>query len=178
MQKFLEFVFAVLFWLGDCCLLFIESCKDGIFGIIQEVIKIIDKLSEWGDIFNYYASLQKAPKPARPPRKKPTSFLGKIFYKFNHEIMVTFTFGMVIYLVPVFTEFVLDFVEQAEANPQSTAMTLLIVIVFFLPQQRLFRDPVTRYFFDRGWFRHYGGAVYCAQVISFFIMSYLICYVW
>jgi hypothetical protein len=44
MQKFLEFVFAVLFWLGDCCLLFIESCKDGIFGIIQEVFLIITLL--------------------------------------------------------------------------------------------------------------------------------------
>jgi len=79
MQKILEFVFAVLFWLGDCCLLFIESCKDGIFGIIQEVIKIIDKLSEWGDIFNYYASLQKAPNLRALHVKNLPHFLVKSF---------------------------------------------------------------------------------------------------
>ena len=51
--------------------------------------------------------------------------------------------------------------------------------MWYLPQQRIFRDPVTRYFFERGWFQNYGEAfAFYTSFLSFFVLVWLLITAW
>ena len=55
---------------------------------------------------------------------------------------------------------------------------VVMTILFYLPQQRIFRDPVTRFFFEREWFRNYGDAFLFTQFLSFLILVLLLINAW
>ena len=55
---------------------------------------------------------------------------------------------------------------------------LISCLCLLLPQQQLFRDPVTRIFFRRGWFKNYGHASFFTKCLSFFTIIILFCNAW
>lgn len=62
--------------------------------------------------------------------------------------------------------------------PLVTVIATMCACVLLLPQQQLFRDPVTRVFFRRGWFGNYGRASFFAKCVSFLVVSVLFCSIW
>lgn len=63
-------------------------------------------------------------------------------------------------------------------KPWLEIFVMLCAFIFLLPQQQLLRDPVTRFFFRRGWFKHYGQAWLFTKTLSFLIIIALFCGVW
>lgn len=60
-------------------------------------------------------------------------------------------------------------------TPWVYLLALIAGLFLLLPQQQLFRDPVTRIFFRRGWFKNYGEASFFTKSLSFFIIFILFC---
>ena len=60
-------------------------------------------------------------------------------------------------------------------TPWVYLLGLIAGLFLLLPQQQLFRDPVTRIFFRRGWFKNYGEASFFTKSLSFFIIFILFC---
>lgn len=178
MKKVFTTFLNFLFWLGDCFLLLVELLTELVVLLFQIGYKIIDIFSKVLDHVIHYMSLTKVPKLARPLRKEPTSFLDGIFFNFGQEIMSGLAFALTLYLVPFFGDITFKIFIVIEKYSQNVWILILFTALFFLPQQRIFRDPVSHYFWERGWFKHWGEAVLCAQLISFFIMFYLILNVW
>lgn len=63
-------------------------------------------------------------------------------------------------------------------TPWVQVSAIIAGLILLLPQQQLFRDPVTRSFFRRGWFKNYGRASFFTKCLSFFIIIILFCGVW
>jgi len=63
-------------------------------------------------------------------------------------------------------------------TPRVQVITIICGFIFLLPQQQLFRDPVTRSFFRRGWFKNYGHASFFTKCLSFLIILALFCAAW
>jgi hypothetical protein len=57
-------------------------------------------------------------------------------------------------------------------------LALISSLILLLPQQQLLRDPVTRVFFRRGWFKNYGQASFFTKCLSFFFIIILVCNAW
>ena len=60
-------------------------------------------------------------------------------------------------------------------TPWVQVSAIFVGLILLLPQQQLFRDPVTRIFFRRGWFKNYGEASFFTKSLSFFIIFILFC---
>jgi hypothetical protein len=60
-------------------------------------------------------------------------------------------------------------------TPWIYVVALIAGLFLLLPQQQLFRDPVTRVFFRRGWFKNYGEASFFTKCLSFFMIFILFC---
>lgn len=60
-------------------------------------------------------------------------------------------------------------------TPWVYLIALFSSLFLLLPQQQLLRDPVTRVFFRRGWFKNYGEASFFTKCLSFFIIFILFC---
>lgn len=63
-------------------------------------------------------------------------------------------------------------------RPSVSIFIIVCAFIFLLPQQQLFRDPVTRVFFRTGRFKNYGQATFYAKLLSFVIITALFCTVW
>lgn len=63
-------------------------------------------------------------------------------------------------------------------TPWVQVSAIIVGFILLLPQQQLFRDPVTRSFFRRGWFKNYGRASFFTKCLSFFIIGILFCGIW
>jgi hypothetical protein len=63
-------------------------------------------------------------------------------------------------------------------HPLSKLVLLIWAGFFLIPQQRIFRDPVTRFFFRQGWFKDFGEAHRFIQSLSFILIFLIIFSVW
>ena len=58
---------------------------------------------------------------------------------------------------------------------QRQYVSSFILLLFILPKQKILRDPVTRKFFRRGWFKDYGSAYLFTKYLTFVLIILCLC---
>jgi hypothetical protein len=177
MKRFFTFLLNRLFWLGDFFLLFIELNIELVVRFIYFFLETIQNLYKSIRYFWNLKSSQKVSNFQRP-RSRPTSFTEQVLVTIMKEIIRGFVLILIIYSFPIFGPMGVLILHWLGYHPNSIICVVIMSIMWYLPQQRIFRDPVTRYFFERGWFQNYGEAFAFTQAFSFFVLVWLLITAW
>jgi hypothetical protein len=94
------------------------------------------------------------------------------------EMAGGFVLILVFYTFPIFGTIGTTIADWIGYHQNNLIGLVVMTILFYLPQQRIFRDPVTRFFFEREWFRNYGEAFLFTQFLSFLILVLLLINAW
>jgi hypothetical protein len=94
------------------------------------------------------------------------------------EMAGGFVLILVFYTFPIFGTIGTTIADWIGYHRNNLIGLVVMTILFYLPQQRIFRDPVTRFFFEREWFRNYGEAFLFTQFLSFLILILLLINAW
>ena len=112
------------------------------------------------------------------PRQLKPSRISVRFYVYVVEICsLLWMLLWIIYFIPPVSYTVIGIGTFAH-YPIVRVLILILSVIFFLPQQRIFGDPVTRFFFRLGYFQKYEHAEKFAKFLSFSIMFLLYFGVW
>ena len=177
MKRFFTFLLNRLFWLGDFFLLFIELNIELVVRFIYFFLETIQNLYKSIRYFWNLKSSQKVSNFQRP-RSRPTSFTEQVLVTIMKEIIRGFVLILIIYSFPIFGPMGVLILHWLGYHPNSIICVVIMSIMWYLPQQRIFRDPVTRYFFERGWFENYGEAFAFTQLFSFLVLVWLLITAW
>ena len=94
------------------------------------------------------------------------------------EMAGGFVLILVFYTFPIFGTIGTTIADWIGYHQNNLIGLVVMTILFYLPQQRIFRDPVTRFFSEREWFRNYGDAFLFTQFLSFLILVLLLINAW
>ena len=75
---------------------------------------------------------------------------------------------------PIFPE-TINKIANFFAVHQRQYVSSFILLLFILPKQKILRDPVTRKFFRRGWFKDYGSAYLFTKYLTFVLIILCLC---
>jgi hypothetical protein len=177
MKRFFTFLLNRLFWLGDFFLLFIELNIELVIRFVEFFLETIESLYQSILQFRNLKTIRKASNLPRP-RSKPTSFAGQVLVTIIQEMAGGFVLILVFYTFPIFGTIGTTIADWIGYHRNNLIGLVVMTILFYLPQQRIFRDPVTRFFFEREWFRNYGEAFLFTQFLSFLILVLLLINAW
>jgi len=192
MKRFFTFLLNRLFWLGDLFLLFIElniellvrfikliiHLTKSFFYRVQRLYQRFQRYCRKTKRFRYSKFLSTGQKPPLSPSQKPPSFYGKIILLLCQYFISGFGIILFLFLFPLMGPLGATIADSVWNNRDKILILFCFVFLFYLPQQRIFRDPVTRFFFEQKWFQNYGEAVFLTQLISFLIMVLLLISFW
>ena len=173
MKKFFMYIFNCFCWCLDSMLFIIETCVEAVSSMLNFFISIgINFIQR----FQYLFKIQTW---AKPMAKKPFdgSYIMRGVRMLTVMMIQAIFFACLLQGFPqvrgLFTSLGLFF-----RTPWVQVSAIIVGLILLLPQQQLFRDPVTRSFFRRGWFQNYGRASFFTKCLSFFIILILFCGVW
>ena len=177
MKRFFTFLLNRLFWLGDFFLLFIELNIELVVRFVYFFLETIQNLYK---SIQYFWNLKTS--------QKYLTFDVRVHdqHRFTEQALVTimkeiirgFVLILIIYSFPIFGPMGVHILHWLGYHPYSIICVVVMSIMWYLPQQRIFRDPVTRYFFERGWFENYGEAFAFTQLFSFLVLVWLLITAW
>ena len=172
MKRFFTFLLNRLFLIGDFFLLFIELNIELVVRFAYFFIETIQNIYQWIRHFWNLKLLRKTPSFSRS-FSKPTSFGGQVRKAIIQETTKEALFVLVLYTFPIFGFIGTIVVNWVNDDLKNLIGLVVMSIMWYLPQQRIFRDPVTRFFFEREWFRNYGEAFRFTQFCSFLLFIWL-----
>lgn len=177
MKKFSIFLFNFFCWCLDSIIFLLETFGELVFLVLNFFFTwTIDGMFGIGRRFKrlFQVNMWNTPLPEKP-------FDG--FYIRRAARMFIALWVQTLLLI-----YILLFIPQVRAflgpiglflsTPRVQVISVICGFIFLLPQQRLFRDPVTRVFFRRGWFKNYGHATFFTKSLSFLIILALFCAAW
>ena len=155
-------------WIFDRTLLILELSVDLMIGVLDSFLRVFRTLYGILKYMIYYRTLQ-------PPRD--VWEYGGFTYIANTLILGYI--GLVLILnffafFPIVPETINKIANYFAAHERQY-ITAFILLLFVLPKQRILRDPVTRKFFRRGWFKDYGSAYLFTKYLSFLFIILCLC---
>ena len=177
MKRFFTFLLNRLFLIGDFFFLFIEL---NIELVVRFVCFFVETVQNFYQLLVSFWNLKVMCKVPNFPssRSKSISFGGQIFRTFIQETIKSLAFVLVLCIFPIFGSMTITMFNRIDGHLENIIGLILMSIMWYLPQQRIFRDPVTRFFFEREWFRNYGEAFRFTQSFSFLLLIWLFANGW
>lgn len=170
MQKLFMYLFNCLYWCLDCIVFLVET-------LVEAASLFLNFLLTASLVFaRRVQRLLQYKMWKQPMVKKP--FDGS--YIMRGVRILAQMFARVIlyfYILQAFPEIrtFLGSIGSFFTNPRIQLIASIAALFFLLPQQQLLRDPVTRVFFRRRWFKNYGTAFFFVKCLSFLIIFILFC---
>ena len=167
------YIFNCFCWCLDSMLFIMETVVEAVSSLLNFFLTIGDNFIKG---FQRFFNIQTWDKPMA---KKPFdgSYIMRGVRMLTVMMIQAILFACLVYGFPqvrgVFASLGLFF-----RTPWVQVSAIFIGLILLLPQQQLFRDPVTRSFFRRGWFKNYGRASFFTKCLSFFVILILFCGVW
>ena len=165
MKRFLQSLALLLYRCFDSLLLLLELCIDACSYMLHQCL---DLIATFGHV------VTRRP----PPRHRHQApVLMRIFGGISKGYAFFFLGFCIWFLCPP-----LQMASYSISHFVTHPLTKLVLLIwagfFLIPQQRIFRDPVTRFFFRQGWFKDFGEAHRFIQSLSFILISLIIFSVW
>ena len=177
MKRFFTFLLNRLFLIGDFFLLFIELNIELVVRFAYFFIETIQNIYQ-GIVRFWDLKLLRKTSSFSHPSSKPKSFVEQVRRAIIQETTKEVLFVLVLYTFPVFGFMGTIVVNCVNDDLKNLIGLVIMSIMWYLPQQRIFRDPVTRFFFEREWFRNYGEAFRFTQFCSFLLFIWLCANSW
>ena len=170
MKKFFTTLFNVFCWSIDCVFfavdLLIELLSILLNLVLQTATSIVHRIT------GLISPRRGTPLRVQKPRND--SYLGRGIYLFFVLCVQVVCLACIVQgFIPVRT--VLSTMGAFFSQTKIQLCAMLGAFLLLLPQQQIFRDPVTRTFFRRGWFKNYGTAILFSKCLSFLCISMLMC---
>ena len=171
MKKIFQFFCAGVFLVLDLICFLFEVLYDLVFESTAFFFNAIQEL------YNLITFKKSNPNPINPYPAKPNPVVTRIFLSIVQIVTLFIVFCWVVYFYPIFGD---TFEWIANLGAKILMYPLIVVCgwLLYIPQQRVFRDPLTRFFFRLGWFKYYEDAVYCAKLVSFTVIALLFFGAW
>ena len=173
MKKFFMYILNCFCWCLDSMLFIMETVIEAVSSLLNFFLSVgINSIKRFQHLFNSQAW-------DKPMVKKPVggSYIMRGVRMLAGMMIQAIIFACLLQAFPqvrgLFASLGLFF-----RTPWVQVSAILAGLILLLPQQQLFRDPVTRSFFRRGWFKNYGRASFFTKCLSFFVILILFCGVW
>ena len=165
MKRFLQSLALLLYRCFDSLLLLLELCIDACSYMLHQCLDLI-------------ATFGRVVTRRPPPRHRHQApVLMRIFGGISKGYAFFFLCFCIWFLCPP-----LQMASYSISHFVTHSLTKLVLLIwagfFLIPQQRIFRDPVTRFFFRQGWFKDFGEAHRFIQSLSFILIFLIIFSVW
>jgi hypothetical protein len=173
MKKFFRYIFNCFYWCLDPILFIMEVIVEAISSLLNFSFSVgINVIKRCQNLFNIQTW-------GKPMDKKAFdgSYIMRGVRMLTVMMIQAIIFACLLQVFPqvrsLFASLGLFF-----RTPWVQVSAIIAGLILLLPQQQLFRDPVTRSFFRRGWFKNYGRASFFTKCLSFFIILILFCGAW
>ena len=159
MKRFLQSLALLLYRCFDSLLLLLELCIDACSYMLHQCLDLI-------------ATFGRVVTRRPPPRHRHQApVLMRIFGGISKGYALFFLGFCIWFLCPP-----LQMASYSISHFVTHPLTKLVLLIwagfFLIPQQRIFRDPVTRFFFRQGWFKDFGEAHRFIQSLSFILIFF------
>ena len=173
MKKIFQFFCTCVFLVLDLICFLFELLYDLVF---ESTAFLFNAIQELYDLITFTFQPQTFKKRAYK-KSKPNPVVTRIFLSIVQIVTLFILFCWVVYFYPIFGD-TFEWIVNLGAKILMYPLIVVCGWLLYIPQQRVFRDPLTRFFFRLGWFKYYEEAVYCAKLVSFTVIALLFFGAW